>query len=431
MLAKMRAAGMLPTKDPKVSNSPAAAAVGPAKTQPSSPEGWRVTAMPLAALQGQEHYPSAASQPARAAAPATPDCRPQSQTARATSTPKKRGMMDGDDGWKTVGIGVLFEEERRYGQLPAVKSVDPLGAAGLNGVLQVGDQIQTVDGVETRYMDMNALAHQLMGLENSNVALGIIRTDGRGNEERVTAMIPRTAMHDDRATTQVNDSTFGGVDSGINLADVLANMRASNASNPVKTPSFPSQPFSASSVRDSPPPEPRSAPRRREYLRSASIQGGDDTPSQPFPGSSVRDSPPPEPRSAPRSASVQGGDATAGGAAQEEESPGGAADGAPASQAAASGLRWKNIGDSRPMEGRELKNPKLANALQTKTEFTPDEWDDFEIGDVRENDFVNSRNTYFTPAPPKKNYWGALRCVHNKPASLTPNPACLHAWIAC
>jgi len=83
MLAKMRAAGMLPTKDPKVSNSPAAAAVGPAKTQPSSPEGWRVTAMPLAALQGQEHYPSAASQPARAAAPATPDCRPQSQTARA------------------------------------------------------------------------------------------------------------------------------------------------------------------------------------------------------------------------------------------------------------------------------------------------------------------------------------------------------------
>jgi len=431
MLAKMRAAGMLPTKDPKVSNSPAAAAVGPAKTQPSSPEGWRVTAMPLAALQGQEHYPSAASQPARAAAPATPDCRPQSQTARATSTPKKRGMMDGDDGWKTVGIGVLFEEERRYGQLPAVKSVDPLGAAGLNGVLQVGDQIQTVDGVETRYMDMNALAHQLMGLENSNVALGIIRTDGRGNEERVTAMIPRTAMHDDRATTQVNDSTFGGVDSGINLADVLANMRASNASNPVKTPSFPSQPFSASSVRDSPPPEPRSAPRRREYLRSASVQGGDDTPSQPFPGSSVRDSPPPEPRSAPRSASVQGGDATAGGAAQEEESPGGAADGAPASQAAASGLRWKNIGDSRPMEGRELKNPKLANALQTKTEFTPDEWDDFEIGDVRENDFVNSRNTYFTPAPPKKNYWGALRCVHNKPASLTPNPACLHAWIAC
>ena len=83
------------------------------------------------------------------------------------------------------------------------------------------------------------------------------------------------------------------------------------------------------------------------------------------------------------------------------------------------------------MEGRELKNPELANALQTKTEFTPDEWDDFEIGDVRENDFVNSRNTYFTPAPPKKNYWGALRCVHNKPASLTPNPACLHAWIAC
>ena len=429
MLAKMRAAGMLPTKDPKVSNSPAAAAVGPAKTQPSSPEGWRVTAMPLAALQGQEHYPSAASQPARAAAPATPDCRPQSQTARATSTPKKRGMMDGDDGWKTVGIGVLFEEERRYGQLPAVKSVDPLGAAGLNGVLQVGDQIQTVDGVETRYMDMNALAHQLMGLENSNVALGIIRTDGRGNEERVTAMIPRTAMHDDRATTQVNDSTFGGVDSGINLADVLANMRASNASNPVKTPSFPSQPFSASSVRDSPPPEPRSAPRRREYLRSASIQGGDDTPSQPFPGSSVRDSPPPEPRSAPRSASVQGGDATAGGAAQEEESPGGAAGGAPSSQAAASGLRWKNIGDSRPMEGRELKNPKLANALQTKTEFTPDEWDDFGIGDVRENDFVNSRNTYFTPAPPKKNYWGALRCVHNTctiacttPASLTTHP---------
>ena len=407
MLAKMRAAGMLP-KDPKgrVSTSPAAAAVGPATA----------AALPPAALQGQEQYPRAASQPARAAALATPDLRPQSQPTRAAAptssgstrrfpSPMKRGMMDGDDGWRTVGIGVLFGEERRYGQLPVVKSVDPLSAASLNGVVRVGDQIETVDGVETRYMDNNAIGRKIMGPENSNVALGIIRTDGRGNEERVTAMIPRTTMHDDRATMQVNDSTFGGVDSGINLADVLANMRASSASNPVEMPP-PSLQSSPSALRASSSSNPVKMPS--PYLQPSQ--------SEPLPASSVRDSPPPD-------------DATAGGAAREGESPGGAAGGAPSSQAAASGLRWKNIGDSRPMEGRELKNPELANALQTKTEFTPDEWDDFGIGDVRENDFVNSRNTYFTPAPPKKNYWGALRCVHNTctiacttPASLTTHP---------
>lgn len=131
------------------------------------------------------------------------------------------------------------------------------------------------------------------------------------------------------------------------------------------------------------------------------------------PVSSLRDSYPPEPRSAPTLASVQEGNA-AEGCSREEESPERPANGAPSSQAAASGLRWKNIGASRPVEGRELENSQLADALQTKTEFTPDEWDNFEIANVRENDFVKSRNNYFMPALPAKNYWGTLRCVHEK-----------------
>jgi hypothetical protein len=61
------------------------------------------------------------------------------------------------------------------------------------------------------------------------------------------------------------------------------------------------------------------------------------------------------------------------------------------------GLKWKNVGNTQPMEGRDLKNSSLAEALKGKTQFTRQEWEGFGIKGLRRIDFVKSGAFYFQP----------------------------------
>ncbi len=64
----------------------------------------------------------------------------------------------------------------------------------------------------------------------------------------------------------------------------------------------------------------------------------------------------------------------------------------------AAGLKWEKAGDSKPTQGRELSHPELAAALESKTEFTQQEWDAFGISDVRSHDFIKVGDAYFRSA---------------------------------
>ena len=468
MLAKMRAAGMLPAKSTGA-KSPAAAATA----QPASAP--RAGAAPLTAgppAQRPAQQPRAASQPAPALA--TPDRgRPRSTGAvrmmvgqevtsaggvRRFASPTKRRMPDDAETVRAVGIGVALEEHRQYGQLPAVRSIDPHAAAGLNGNVQVGDKIETIDGAEVRYMDSNDVARQLLGPEDSEVALGLIRANRRGEEERVTATFVRTAALDQRAEMHIPDSEFGALDQGINLADVLANMRASTASNPTESflgaevPRTPSSAFpggqtptrrsTATSVPRSqapsvgaPPSEQKSA-RRASMPRSPAPSMPAATPSEPKiapygPGSFGSFKGPPDQvdeavaSNAMRDAEAED-DTDAGAGDDTDAGAGDNTDAGAGDDALAAELRFRDVGEMRPETGRELKHPELSDALQQgQTEFTKEEWQAFGLGDLYQNDFIKVAGgggilglsaRYFKPAPPKRNLWGKLRCV---PASLS------------
>jgi hypothetical protein len=81
------------------------------------------------------------------------------------------------------------------------------------------------------------------------------------------------------------------------------------------------------------------------------------------------------------------------------------------SLAGASGYRWTRIGMIKPSRGRAIRNSKLAKALQSRTEFSDEEWEEFRGGfedeieddgnvrDLRPSDFIQSGNSYFTPEP--------------------------------
>ena len=60
------------------------------------------------------------------------------------------------------------------------------------------------------------------------------------------------------------------------------------------------------------------------------------------------------------------------------------------------GLKW-NAGATKPPGAKELQNDSLAVALLHKTEFTLQEWRDFDIVDLRSDHFVKSGDCYFTP----------------------------------
>ena len=61
-----------------------------------------------------------------------------------------------------------------------------------------------------------------------------------------------------------------------------------------------------------------------------------------------------------------------------------------------SGLKWVRI--AKP-DGRELFCPKLASALEHKTELTQQEWDACGVKKLRHDDIIKSGDFYFMPAP--------------------------------
>ena len=63
------------------------------------------------------------------------------------------------------------------------------------------------------------------------------------------------------------------------------------------------------------------------------------------------------------------------------------------------GLQWKEVGKKRKMKKPEhlLTNDALAAALQTRTEFTEEEWGAFGVSNLRPDHRVLSDTTYFAP----------------------------------
>eukprot|EP00964_Phaeocystis_antarctica_P152185 scaffold119983_cov57-Phaeocystis_antarctica.AAC.2 len=62
----------------------------------------------------------------------------------------------------------------------------------------------------------------------------------------------------------------------------------------------------------------------------------------------------------------------------------------------ASGLRWQDVHE-QPSAGVELTSTELAAALETKTEFTPEEWAAFGIADLQFDHFIKVGGTYYQP----------------------------------
>uniref|UniRef100_A0A7S4HDF0 Uncharacterized protein n=2 Tax=Prymnesium polylepis TaxID=72548 RepID=A0A7S4HDF0_9EUKA len=68
----------------------------------------------------------------------------------------------------------------------------------------------------------------------------------------------------------------------------------------------------------------------------------------------------------------------------------------------ASGLRWKNVGTEKPAGLEELSNEKLADALNRKTDFTQEEWNEFRVRNLRMSHVIlSSDGFYFRPAAPQ------------------------------
>ena len=70
-----------------------------------------------------------------------------------------------------------------------------------------------------------------------------------------------------------------------------------------------------------------------------------------------------------------------------------------------SGLRWTKV-RRHGSKGKELIHPQLAAALRKKTEFTQEEWDEFEITDLAEDDYIKTGRgrdtTFYKVAVPRK-----------------------------
>ena len=63
----------------------------------------------------------------------------------------------------------------------------------------------------------------------------------------------------------------------------------------------------------------------------------------------------------------------------------------------ASGLLWKVV-DTLPEGGQTLDNPKLAEALKEKREFTHEEWDSFGIKDLSRDHTIKSGDNFLKPS---------------------------------
>jgi hypothetical protein len=64
----------------------------------------------------------------------------------------------------------------------------------------------------------------------------------------------------------------------------------------------------------------------------------------------------------------------------------------------ATGLKWKNLGTEKPKYGKQINNEKLSNKfLESKLEFTYNEWSKFEINNLIGSDYVKAGNNYYQP----------------------------------
>ena len=61
------------------------------------------------------------------------------------------------------------------------------------------------------------------------------------------------------------------------------------------------------------------------------------------------------------------------------------------------GLKWRKIGKATDTS-RELKNDALSRALLSTKEFTPEQWDSFNVSDLRADHWIKSDKYFFEPA---------------------------------
>ena len=78
------------------------------------------------------------------------------------------------------------------------------------------------------------------------------------------------------------------------------------------------------------------------------------------------------------------------------------------------GLMWRCAGVSEPTEGRLLTNQALARSLTTQTEFTKAELAAFAISDLREDDYIKSGDSFFTPDSKMQSGW---KIINSLPAT--------------
>jgi len=69
------------------------------------------------------------------------------------------------------------------------------------------------------------------------------------------------------------------------------------------------------------------------------------------------------------------------------------------------GWKWVNAGPAQPAHGRELTNSQLKASLESKMEFTRQEWEAFEIKDLRYNDYIKSGASFFQPDVTEHDHW--------------------------
>jgi hypothetical protein len=59
----------------------------------------------------------------------------------------------------------------------------------------------------------------------------------------------------------------------------------------------------------------------------------------------------------------------------------------------------QEAGSEKPSTGSEIKNDRLAAALQQKVEFTKEEWQQLQAADLSSDCYIKAGNRYFKPAP--------------------------------
>jgi hypothetical protein len=60
-------------------------------------------------------------------------------------------------------------------------------------------------------------------------------------------------------------------------------------------------------------------------------------------------------------------------------------------------LKWENVGQTKPATGKELQNANLSSALNSKTEFTQQEWNNFGIINLDNDNYINVGGNYYKP----------------------------------